>query len=278
MAKRLRIGLLGLGTVGQGVAKLVLDGGEGLAVRSGFRLELARVADIDIDRPRDVAVDRSLMTTDALSVCTAADIDVVVELIGGMTVARELVLAALAAGKPVVTANKALLAEHGLEIFRAARDAGVSVSYEASTGGGIPLLSSVRDGLVANEIRELHGIVNGTANYVLTRMLADEMPLGEAVKQAQQLGYAEADPTFDIEGIDSAHKLTLLAELAFHTPVDFHAIHVEGISRIRPADIRYAQQLGYVIKLLAIAKRVTGADGDGNAIELRVHSVNMIRS
>ena len=273
MAKRWRIGLLGLGTVGQGVAKLVLDGGDGLAARSGFQLELARVADIDIDRPRDVAVDRSLMTTDALSVCTAADIDVVVELIGGKTAARELVLAALAAGKPVVTANKALLAEHGLEIFRAAQDAGVSVSFEASTGGGIPLLSSVRDGLVANEIRELHGIVNGTANYVLTRMLADEMPLDEAVKQAQQLGYAEADPTFDIEGIDSAHKLTLLAELAFHTPVDFHAIYVEGISRIRPADIRYAQQLGYVIKLLAIAKQVRGnaPDGNGNGIELRVH-------
>jgi homoserine dehydrogenase len=269
MAKPLRVGLLGLGTVGQGVARILLENAEGLAGRAGFELQLKQAADLDLDREFDVTIDRDILTTDAFEVCSKDDIDVIVEAIGGTTIARELVLAAIGAGKSVVTANKALLAEHGQEIFRAALDAGVSVNYEASTGGGIPLLSSVRDGLIANEIAEFYGILNGTANYVLTRMRQDDMPFDEAVRLAQQFGYAEADPTFDIEGIDSAHKAALLAQLAFHVPIGFDQVHVEGISRLRITDIRYAEELGYVIKLLCIGKRVRREAGKG--IELRVH-------
>jgi homoserine dehydrogenase len=266
--KPLRIGLLGLGTVGQGVAKILLES-EDLRYRAGFDLELAAAADLDIERPLDVEIDPAVLTTDAMAVCKSPDIDVVVEAIGGKTVARELLMTALSHGKSVVTANKALLAEYGYEIFSAALDAGLSVSYEASTGGGIPLLSSVRDGLVANSIGEFYAILNGTCNYVLTRMVADNMSFPDALKLAQQLGYAESDPTFDIEGVDTAHKLTLLAQLAFHTPVAFDKLRVEGISGISITDLRYAEQLGYVLKLLAIGKCVE-IDGE-EKLDLRVH-------
>ena len=265
MSKTLRIGMLGLGTVGQGVVRSIRQREPSLEQKTGYRFELVRVAVRAPDKKRDVPVDPSLLTSDAMSVCTDPDVDVVVELIGGTSPARELVLAALAGGKPVVTANKALLALHGPEIFAQAKQAGTSVSFEASTGAGIPIISALRDGLVSNRIESIFGIVNGTANFVLTRMLDDNMRFADAVSLAQQKGYAEADPATDIEGIDAAHKLALLANLGFHTVVDFQKIYVEGITRIRLTDVRYAQEMGYVVKLLAIAKNGPGG------MELRVH-------
>jgi len=263
-AAPLNVGLLGLGTVGAGVAELLGDG-DALAAASGARLCLARAADVVPERAAACGIPADRFTTDARAVIADDGVDVVVELIGGTGIARELAAAALAAGKHVVTANKALLAEHGEELFGAAREAGVSISFEASVCGGIPVIQAVRDGLVANRIEHLLGIVNGTSNYILTRMARENMSYADALAEAQANGYAEADPTLDVNGTDSAHKLAILAAIAFGRPVDLADVYVEGIDRVALADIRYAEGMGYAVKLLAIGKATDGG------LELRVH-------
>ncbi len=263
--KTINIGLVGFGTVGSGVVKLLKEQGPILERRVGGRLRLKRIADIDVTTPRDVEVDPKILTTDAREVTDDAAIDIVIELIGGTTDAREVSLAALNNGKHLVTANKALLATHGLELFRVAAKKRVDLGFEASVCGGIPIIRAVRDGLVANRILSISGIVNGTCNYILTKMTELGVPFEEVLKEAQAKGYAEANPSLDIDGIDAAHKLQILASIAYGGSVDFEAIHIEGIRGIDPADIQYAKELGYRVKLLAIAKE---ADGE---VEVRVH-------
>ncbi|MEE9172387.1 MAG: homoserine dehydrogenase [candidate division NC10 bacterium] len=263
--KTINIGLVGFGTVGSGVVKLLKEQGPILERRVGGRLRLKRIADIDVTTPRDVEVDPKILTTDAREVTDDAAIDIVIELIGGTTDAREVSLAALNNGKHLVTANKALLATHGLELFRVAAKKRVDLGFEASVCGGIPIIRAVRDGLVANRILSISGIVNGTCNYILTKMTELDAPFEEVLKEAQAKGYAEANPSLDIDGIDAAHKLQILASIAYGGSVDFEAIHIEGIRGIDPADIQYAKELGYRVKLLAIAKE---ADGE---VEVRVH-------
>ncbi len=263
--KTINIGLVGFGTVGSGVVKLLKEQAPLLERRVGGRLRLKRIADIDLTRARGVDVDPKILTKDAREVTEDATIDIVIELIGGTTAAREVSLAALRSGKHLVTANKALLATHGLELFRAAAEKRVDLGFEASVCGGIPILRAVREGLVANRIQTINGIVNGTCNYILTKMTELEAPFAEVLTEAQAKGYAETDPSLDIDGIDAAHKLQILASIAYGGSVDFNAIHVEGIRGIDPADIQYAKELGYRVKLLAIAKE---ADGE---IEVRVH-------
>ncbi len=263
--KTINIGLVGFGTVGSGVVKLLKKQGPILERRVGGRLRLKRIADIDVTTPRDVEVDPKILTTDAREVTDDAAIDIVIELIGGTTDAREVSLAALNNGKHLVTANKALLATHGLELFRVAAKKRVDLGFEASVCGGIPIIRAVRDGLVANRILSISGIVNGTCNYILTKMTELGVPFEEVLKEAQAKGYAEANPSLDIDGIDAAHKLQILASIAYGGSVDFEAIHIEGIRGIDPADIQYAKELGYRVKLLAIAKE---ADGE---VEVRVH-------
>lgn len=263
--KEIGVGVLGFGTVGAGVVETLLKNGDIIAERVGARLALRAVADIDLERDRGVEVDRSLLTTDARAVVHRADVDVVVELIGGCGVARELALEALSCGKPLVTANKALLAEHGAELYRAAREHQADIHCEASVGGGIPIIRSLRDGLVANRIQSIYGILNGTCNYILTRMEQERMPFRKALKEAQDKGYAEADPSLDIDGIDTAHKAVVLASLAYGFPVPMKAVHVEGIRAIEQVDIAYAEKLGYRVKLLALIKSANGE------IEVRVN-------
>ncbi|MFQ5881605.1 MAG: homoserine dehydrogenase [Candidatus Methylomirabilales bacterium] len=263
--KTTNIGLVGFGTVGTGVVKLLKEQAVLLERQVGARLRLKRIADIDITRPRGVEVDPKILTTDARQITEDPAIDIVVELIGGTTVAREVSLAALKNGKHLVTANKALLATHGLELFKTAAESRVDLGFEASVCGGIPIIRAVREGLVANRIQSLMGIVNGTCNYILTKMTEMGQPFGEILKEAQAKGYAEADPSLDIDGIDAAHKLQILTSIACGGYVDLSAIHIEGIRGIDPADIQYAKELGYRIKLLAIAK---AAGGD---VEVRVH-------
>lgn len=263
--KTINIGLMGFGTVGSGVVKLLREQAVLLERRVGARLRLKRIADIDITRPRDVEVDPKILTTDARQVTDDASIDIAVELIGGTTVARELGLAALKNKKHLVTANKALLATHGLELFRAAAEHRVDLGFEASVCGGIPIIRALREGLVANRILSLTGIVNGTCNYILTKMTEAGQPFEEVLREAQAKGYAEADPSLDIDGIDAAHKLQILASIAYGGYVDFTAIPIEGIRGIDPSDIQYAKELGYRIKLLAIAKEADGG------VEVRVH-------
>ena len=261
----LRIGLLGLGTVGSGTFE-VLDRNHGEIVRrAGRELRIARVADLDVGRAQALVAGRAEVVADARAIVSDPSIDVVVELIGGTGIARELVLAAIGQGKHVVTANKALLAVHGNEIFAAAQARGVMVAFEAAVAGGIPIIKSLREGLTANRIEWIAGIVNGTTNYILTEMRDRGLAFDAVLTEAQRLGYAEADPTFDIEGVDAAHKATLLASIAFGVPVRFAAAHIEGITRLEAADIRWAEQLGYRIKLLAITRR------HDYGIELRVH-------
>ncbi len=263
--REVRLGLAGFGTIGTGVVKL-LDGlGAALVRRLGFRLKLARVADVDLNRDRGVAVPRELFTTDAFALVSDPQIDVVIELIGGCNVARRLVLAALRAGKSVVTANKALLAVHGQEIFRTAEENKLDVGFEASVGGGIPIVRTLRQGLSGDHVRAVYGIVNGTSNYILTQMSEQEAEFEPVLRWAQAEGLAEADPSFDVDGIDAAHKLTLLIQLAFGVYVPFEQIPTEGIRHVTPLDIRFARELGYVIKLLAIAKL------HGREVEARVH-------
>ncbi|MFQ5847525.1 MAG: homoserine dehydrogenase [Candidatus Methylomirabilales bacterium] len=261
----INVGLVGFGTVGTGVVKLLTEEAPLLERRVAARVRLTRIADIDLTRAREVQVDPTILTTDARAVTEDAAIDIVIELIGGTTVAREVSLAALRNGKHLVTANKALLATHGPELFRAAAERRVDLGFEASVCGGIPIIRAVREGLVANRIQSIHGIVNGTCNYILTKMTELGIPFAEVLKEAQAKGYAEADPSLDIDGVDAAHKLQILASIAYGGSVDFNTIHIEGIRGIDPADIQYARELGYGVKLLAIAKE---ADGK---IEARVH-------
>jgi len=263
--KTINIGLVGFGTVGTGVVKLLKGQAPLLQRRLAARLRLKRIADLDLTRPRDVEVDPKILTTDAREIIEDPAIDIVIELIGGTTAAREVSLAALRSGKHLVTANKALLATHGLELFRAAAEKRVDLGFEASVCGGIPIIRAVREGLVANRIHCIEGIVNGTCNYILTKMTELGAPFAEVLKEAQDQGYAEANPSLDIDGIDAAHKLQILASIAYGGSVDFNAIHVEGIRGIDPDDIQYAKELGYRVKLLAIAKETDGE------IEVRVH-------
>lgn len=257
--------MLGFGTVGSGVVKILLENRQLIESRLGASLALKWIALRDLEKDRGVAVDASLVTTDPKMVVNDPEVDIVVELIGGYDPAKTFILKAIENGKHVVTANKALLAAHGDEIFSAASRKGVEIGFEASVGGGIPLIRSIKEGLVANSIQGLYGILNGTANYILTKMTDQGEAFSDVLKEAQKLGYAEADPTFDIEGIDAAHKLTILLSIAYGIPIDFEAVYTEGISKVTPLDIKFMKEFGYRIKLLAISK------DDGEAIEARVH-------
>jgi homoserine dehydrogenase len=260
------IGLLGLGTVGGGVLKIYQQNQAGLEAKAGCRLRVAAVADRDTTTPRaGLTLGDWPLTTEADRVLGDPGVAIVIELIGGLEPARTFILRALAAGKHVVTANKALLATHGRELFEEARRRGVLLGFEAAVAGGVPIIRALRDGLAANRILSLHGIVNGTSNYILTRMTEEGREFRDALREAQAAGYAEADPTLDVEGIDSAHKLQILASLAFRTTVDLKEIHTEGITAITPEEIANARELGYRIKLLAIAKATDGG------LEARVH-------
>ncbi len=259
------VGLIGMGTVGTGVVQVLLENADEIERRLGARLRLVKVADRDWTTDRGVRVDPSLVTTDADEVIAHPEVHIVVELIGGYEPARTFLLRAIERGKHVVTANKALLAVHGEEIFRAARDRGVDVGFEASVGGGIPILRAVREGMAANRIRTVFGILNGTTNYILTEMKDKGESFERVLREAQRLGYAEADPTFDVDGVDAAHKIAILAAMAFGCRVPFEAVYTEGIRDITPQDIQYAAEFGYDIKLLAVAKR------DGDTVEVRVH-------
>ncbi|BFO54481.1 MULTISPECIES: homoserine dehydrogenase [Comamonadaceae] len=263
--KPIQVGLLGIGTVGSGVFNVLRRNQEEIRRRAGRGIEIAMVADLDVERARSVAGSSVQVVNDARAVIANPDIDIVVELIGGYGVAKALVMEAIAAGKHVVTANKALLAVHGTEIFAAASAKGVMVAFEAAVAGGIPIIKALREGLTANRIQWIAGIINGTTNFILSEMRDKGLDFDVVLKEAQRLGYAEADPTFDIEGVDAAHKATIMSAIAFGIPVQFDKAYVEGITKLAAADIRYAEQLGYRIKLLGIAKRREGG------VELRVH-------
>ena len=263
--KPINVGLLGIGTVGGGTFTVLKRNEEEITRRAGRPIRITTVADKNLELAKSVAGEGVKLTDDAFSVVTDPEIDIVVELIGGYGVARELVLKAIENGKHVVTANKALLAVHGNEIFAAAQKKGVMVAFEAAVAGGIPIIKALREGLSANRIQWLAGIINGTTNFILSEMRDKGLPFAEVLKEAQALGYAEADPTFDIEGVDAAHKATLMASIAFGVPVQFDKTYVEGITKLEAADIKYAEQLGYRIKLLGIARRRE------QGIELRVH-------
>jgi len=262
--KKIRIGILGFGTVGAGVVEGILKNGELMAQRTGLFPVIGKIADLDIKTDRGVKVDQSLLTTDALSVINDPEIDVIVELIGGVKVAKDFVLRALKNGKPVVTANKALLAEAGRELFEASAKSGAGLYFEASVGGGIPVLRALRDGLVGNKIKSMYGILNGTCNYILTRMEREGLDFDAALADAQKLGYAETPPDLDIDGIDTAHKAVVLASLAYGAPVSMDAFTIEGIRGLSHREIEYAGELGYRIKMLAVIREVNGE------IEMRV--------
>jgi homoserine dehydrogenase len=261
----IRVGLLGIGTVGSGTFNVLRRNQEEIRRRAGRGIEITMVADLDVARAQALVGDNVLVVDDARKVVASPDIDIVIELIGGYGIARALVLEAIESGKHVVTANKALLAVHGTEIFAAAHRKGVMVAFEAAVAGGIPIIKALREGLTANSIQWIAGIINGTTNFILSEMRDKGLDFGAVLKEAQRLGYAEADPTFDIEGVDAAHKATLMSAIAFGIPVQFDKAYVEGITGLAAQDIRYAEQLGYRIKLLGITKRVAGG------IELRVH-------
>ncbi|ARP82560.1 homoserine dehydrogenase [Bordetella genomosp. 8] len=261
----MKVGLLGLGVVGGGTFTVLSRNAEEIARRAGRRIEVSHIAVRDAAKAVSRVGDAAAITTDPYQVVRNPEIEIVVELIGGDTLARELVLEAIAQGKHVVTANKALLAKHGNEIFAAALARGVMVAFEAAVAGGIPIIKAIREGLTANRIEWVAGIINGTTNFILSEMRTRGQPFAEVLAEAQRLGYAEADPTFDIEGVDAAHKLTLLASLAFGVPVQFDKAYVEGISALAQEDIAHAERLGYRIKLLGMTRR--RPDG----IELRVH-------
>ena len=263
--KPIQVGLLGIGTVGRGTFEVLQRNQEEIQRRAGRGIEISMVADLDTARAQSVVGSAAKVVADAREVIANPDIDIVIELIGGYGIARQLVMAAIDAGKHVVTANKALLAVHGTEIFEAARRKGVMVAFEAAVAGGIPIIKALREGLTANRIQWIAGIINGTTNFILSEMRDKGLPFDEVLKQAQALGYAEADPTFDIEGVDAAHKATIMSAIAFGIAVQFDKAYVEGITRLEAQDIRYAEQLGYRIKLLGIAKRVA------SGVELRVH-------
>ena len=263
--KPIQVGLLGIGTVGSGVFNVLQRNQEEIRRRAGRGIEITMVADLDVERARKVVGEGVQVVSDARAVIANPDIDIVIELIGGYGIAKALVLEAIAAGKHVVTANKALLAVHGTEIFAAASAKGVMVAFEAAVAGGIPIIKALREGLTANRIQWLAGIINGTTNFILSEMRDKGLDFDVVLKEAQRLGYAEADPTFDIEGVDAAHKVTIMSAIAFGIPVQFDKAYVEGITKLGAADIKYAEQLGYRIKLLGITKRAE------KGIELRVH-------
>jgi homoserine dehydrogenase len=260
-----KIGILGLGTVGSGTVNVLTRNAEEISRRAGRGIDIARVADRDLDTPKICNTDNLALTTDAHDIVCDPSIQVVVELIGGTGVARDLVCEAIANGKHVVTANKALIAMHGNEIFAKAQEKGVTVAFEAAVAGGIPIIKAMREGLAANQIEWLAGIINGTGNFILTEMRDKGRDFADVLKEAQELGYAEADPTFDVEGIDAAHKLTIMASIAFGIPLQFDKAYTEGISKIAQEDVQYAAELGYRIKHLGIAKKTE------NGVELRVH-------
>lgn len=261
----LKIGMIGWGTVGTGVAKILLEDQDLIQKKLGQPIKLARIADLDLTTPRPVEVDRSILTTEADQILDDPEIDVVIELIGGLEPARTMTLKAISAGKHVVTANKALLATHGSEIFSAAKKNGVEVLFEASVAGCIPIIRTLKEGLAANRINYFFGILNGTANYILSSMTADGLDFDRALAQAQEKGYAEADPTLDVEGVDTAHKLAILVSLAYGSQISLDQIYVQGINQIAAEDIQFAAEFGYVIKLLAISSL------NGDLIEARVH-------
>ncbi len=263
--KPIQVGLLGIGTVGGGTWEVLSRNQEEITRRAGRGIVIAKVADKDTERAKKITGGKAVVTGDANEVVTDPNIDIVIELIGGYTVAKEFVLKAIANGKHVVTANKALLATHGNEIFLAAQKKGVMVAFEAAVAGGIPIIKALREGLTANRIEWIAGIINGTSNFILSEMRDKGLPFAEVLAQAQKLGYAEADPTFDIEGIDAAHKLTIMSAIAFGIPMQFDKAYTEGISKLTREDIRYAEELGYRIKLLGITRRTP------EGIELRVH-------
>ncbi len=263
--KEIKVGLIGFGTVGSGVAKILQKNSKLIENRMGARMILKRVADVDLETDRGVRLKPGVLTRKAEEVIKDPEIDIVMELIGGIEPAKTFILKAIRNGKHVVTANKALLALHGDEIFSAAQRSGVDVNFEASVGGGIPLIRSIKEGLVANRIQSIFGILNGTSNYILTKMTDEGKGFKEVLREAQEKGYAEADPTYDVEGIDAAHKLAILIRLAFGTPIRFKDIFIGGISEITPLDIQFGREFGYRIKLLAIAKI------DSGKIEARVH-------
>ncbi len=267
--KSIQVGLLGIGTVGGGVFRVLARNQEEIRRRAGVGIDIAMVADLDTARAVAMVGGGVKVVADAREVIANPSIDVVVELIGGYGIARQLVLEAIEAGKHVVTANKALLAVHGSEIFAAAHRKGVMVAFEAAVAGGIPIIKSLREGLAANQIEWIAGIINGTTNFILSEMRDKGLDFDAALKDAQRLGYAEADPTFDIEGVDAAHKAALMSAMAFGVPVQFDKAYVEGITKLAATDIRYAEQLGYRIKLLGLTRKTT------KGIELRVHPTLM---
>ncbi|MFP8874764.1 MAG: homoserine dehydrogenase [Myxococcota bacterium] len=270
------IGLIGFGTIGTGVAKVLGNNRDVIARRLGFPLRLVRIADLDLESERGVALAGIQFDADAAGLIADPQVEIVIELVGGYDVARRLILDAVAAGKPVVTANKALLAVHGKEIFEAARQQGVDIAFEASVGGGIPILRALREGLAANRIDSLLGILNGTTNYALTEMESTGESFEVVLKRAQDLGYAEADPSLDVDGVDAAHKLALLAAMAFGVEIRFEEIHSEGIRGLTPLDFEMAREFGYSVKLLGIAKIRPGEADD--RIDVRVHPTLIPRS
>ncbi len=263
--KPIKVGLLGIGTVGAGTFNVLKRNQEEIMRRAGRGIQITMVADLNVERARELTGGSCEVVSDANLVVNHPDIDIVIELIGGYGIAKELVLKAIANGKHVVTANKALLATHGNELFKAAQDKGVIIAFEAAVAGGIPIIKALREGLTANRIEWIAGIINGTTNFILSEMRDKGLDFDVVLKEAQRLGYAEADPTFDIEGVDAAHKATIMSAIAFGIPVQFDKAHVEGITKLEATDIRYAEQLGYRIKLLGITKRTPAG------IELRVH-------
>ncbi|RJF98318.1 homoserine dehydrogenase [Noviherbaspirillum saxi] len=263
--KPIKVGLLGIGTVGSGTFNVLKRNQEEITRRAGRSIQITMVADLNTERAKELTNGECEVVNDASLIVNHPDIDIVIELIGGYGIAKDLVMKAIANGKHVVTANKALLATHGNEIFKAAQEKGVMVAFEAAVAGGIPIIKSLREGLTANRIQWLAGIINGTTNFILSEMRDKGLDFDVVLKEAQRLGYAEADPTFDIEGVDAAHKATIMSAIAFGIPVQFDKAYVEGITKLQATDIQYAEQLGYRIKLLGIAKRTP------KGIELRVH-------
>ena len=261
----INVGLIGFGTVGTGVVRVLKENASIICDKLGCELVLKRVADRDIHRDRGVRVDDGVLTTDAKDILNDPEISIVIELVGGTGIAREFIMEALEKGKHVVTANKALLSTNGRDIFKKAAEKGVDIGFEASVGGGIPVIKALREGLAANKIESIYGIINGTANYILSKMTNEGGKFEDVLRRAQEKGYAEADPTYDIEGIDTAHKLAILINLAYGTYIDIKDIYTEGITSISQLDIKYAKEFGYRIKLLAITKSVDGR------IEARVH-------
>jgi homoserine dehydrogenase len=264
--KAIQVGLLGIGTVGSGTYNVLQRNQEEIRRRAGRGIEISMVADLDVERARGLVGPQVQVVGDAREVIANPDIEIVVELIGGYGIAKTLVMEAIAAGKHVITANKALLAVHGTEIFEAAQQKGVMVAFEAAVAGGIPIIKALREGLTANRIQWVAGIINGTTNFILSEMRDKGLDFEVVLKEAQRLGYAEADPTFDIEGVDAAHKATIMSAIAYGIPVQFDKAYVEGITQLAATDIRYAEHLGYRIKLLGITKR-----REGEGVELRVH-------